>query len=331
MGANLFKLRDNSPKHGNMAASPHSASLDAAPVASGSGDLLADRRFAYAEAALAEGDAQAAFDLYEQTLERVPAWLPARLGLGKAALMLGQEAEARAAFEAVAAQDQADVLGARAFLAQMGAEGGALTTGYVAALFDDYAPRFDAHLTSALDYRAPELLAEALAGVAGPRRWARVLDLGCGTGLMAKALDGQFGTIDGVDLSPRMLEMARQTGHYTRLDCAEAGGWLADETAQSADLVIAADVFCYIENLAPIFREARRVLVPGGFFAFTVQDARDGHSRVGSDLRVHHAVADIGRWAGESHFHMRHDARVSARRDRGVPVPGALYVLSRDG
>lgn len=314
-----------------MAASPHSASLHAPHVASGSGDLLADRRYAYAEAALAEGDAQAAFDLYEQTLERVPAWLPARLGLGKAALMLGRDDEARAAFEAVAARDAADVLGARAFLARMGAAGGAMTPGYVAALFDDYAPRFDAHLTSALDYRAPELLAEALARVAGPRRWARVLDLGCGTGLMAKALAGQFGTIAGVDLSPRMLEIARQTGLYTRLDCAEAGAWLAGEAAQSADLVIAADVFCYIEDLAGLFHGARRVLAPDGLFAFTVQDAGEGPSRVGPDLRVHHARADILQWADAARFHTRHEARVSARRDRGEPVPGALCVLSPDG
>ncbi len=202
-----------------------------------------------------------------------------------------------------------------------------MTTGYVAALFDDYAPRFDAHLTAALDYRAPELLAEAL----GPRRWSRVLDLGCGTGLMAKAIAGQFATMDGVDLSSRMLEIARETGLYTRLDCAEAGAWLAGEAAQSADLVIAADVFCYIEILAPLFREARRVLIPDGLFAFTVQDAGEGKSRVGADLRVHHARDDITRWARESRFRIQHEARVSARRDRGKPVPGALYVLSPDG
>jgi predicted TPR repeat methyltransferase len=304
-----------------------SSAARSASLAQGSGDVLADRRFAYAEGALADGDAIAAFDLYEQTLERVPAWLPARLGLGKAALALGREAEARGAFEAVAAGDETDLLGARAFLARMGAEGGAVTTGYVAALFDDYAPRFDAHLTAALEYRAPELLADAL----GERTWNRVLDLGCGTGLMAKAMAGRFGAIHGVDLSSRMLDIARETSLYARLDCAEAGAWLAREAAQSADLVIAADVFCYIENLAPIFYEARRVLTPDGLFAFTVQDAGDGASRVGADLRVHHAEADILRWAGEARFRIRHAARVSARRDRGEPVPGALYLLLPDG
>ncbi len=83
-----------SRNHRDMSSAARSASLT-----QGSGDLIADRRFAYAEGALADGDAVAAFDLYEQTLERVPAWLPARLGLGKAALALGREAEARGAFE----------------------------------------------------------------------------------------------------------------------------------------------------------------------------------------------------------------------------------------
>ncbi len=132
-------------------------------------------------------------------------------------------------------------------------------------------------------------------------------------------------------ISHRACWKSRGNGLYTRLDCAEAGEWLAGEGAQSADLVIAADVFCYIENLAPIFREARRVLMPDGVFAFTVQDAGDGPSRVGNDLRVHHAEADIARWARESRFRIQYEARVSARRDRGEPVPGALYVLSPDG
>ncbi len=57
----------------------------------------------------------------------------------------------------------------------------------------------------------------------------------------------------------------------------------------------------------------------------------EGKSRVGADLRVHHARDDITRWARESRFRIQHEARVSARRDRGEPVPGALYVLSPDG
>lgn len=297
----------------------------------GSGDLLADRRYSYAEAALADGDAEAARDLFIQTLERVPDWLPARIGLGKACLALHDRDAAIAAFRGVAEQDEHDILGSRAFLAQIGAEGGALTPGYVAALFDDYAPRFDAHLTTALDYRAPEALADALTQVSGARSFHRALDLGCGTGLMARALEGRYRQMIGVDLSERMLDIACGTGLYAHLEAADCASWLASEATDSADLILAADVFCYIENLAPVFREARCVLARDGLFAFTIQTNQGAGMRVGSDLRVHHNPALIHDLAQASGFHLRHERAESVRKDRGQPVPGAVFVLSRSG
>lgn len=295
----------------------------------GSGDLLADRRFAYAEAALADGDAEAARDLYMQTLELVPHWLPARIGLGKACQALNRIDEAIAAFRQVAAEDLHDRLGARAYLAQLGAGGGALTSGYVAALFDDYAPRFDAHLTAALDYRAPEMLVEAICEVAGGRAFRRALDLGCGTGLMARALGARVGEILGVDLSGRMLDIARGTGLYSRLDAADCTDWLTAEARECADLVIAADVFCYMENLEPVFAQAHRVLEKSGLFAFTIQTNTDPGVRVGDDLRVHHSPAFVRDLAEQSGFALRLERAISARKDRGQPVPGAVYVLER--
>ncbi|TXN66076.1 tetratricopeptide repeat protein, partial [Methylobacterium sp. WL6] len=50
----------------------------------GSGDLLADRRFAYAEACLAEGDCVGAAEMAEQALERAPRFAAAWVLLGQA-------------------------------------------------------------------------------------------------------------------------------------------------------------------------------------------------------------------------------------------------------
>lgn len=299
------------------------------PKLQGSGDLLADRRYVYAEAALADGDIEAARDLYAQTLERVESWLPARLGLAKADLALNRIDAAIEGFRKVATDDPHDLLGARAHLARLGTADGALTPGYVSALFDDYAPRFDAHLTSALDYRAPDILVDALNRVAGARTFRRALDLGCGTGLMARALDGGMGEILGVDLSARMLEIARSTGLYARLDAADCVEWLAGEAAASADLVIAADVFCYMGDLAPVFTQTHRVLERSGLFAFTIQTNAEPGMKVGDDLRVHHSpflIRDIARSAG---FHLVWEEQTSVRKDRGLPVPGAVFVLER--
>jgi SAM-dependent methyltransferase len=48
---------------------------------------------------------------------------------------------------------------------------------------------------------------------------------------------------------------------------------LADEVARGAqyDLALAADVFVYVNDLAPVFAEVARVLRPGGILAFTVE------------------------------------------------------------
>ena len=48
------------------------------------GDLIAERRFAYAKAAAKEGDLSAAAELFEQTLERAPNWAAAWFALGEA-------------------------------------------------------------------------------------------------------------------------------------------------------------------------------------------------------------------------------------------------------
>ncbi|MFD0934444.1 tetratricopeptide repeat protein, partial [Methylobacterium trifolii] len=54
------------------------------PSQNGSGDLLADRRYRYAEACLTEGDAQAAVEMAEQALERSPRYAAAWILLGRA-------------------------------------------------------------------------------------------------------------------------------------------------------------------------------------------------------------------------------------------------------
>jgi predicted TPR repeat methyltransferase len=205
----------------------------------------------------------------------------------------------------------------------------AMPDAYVAALFDDYAPRFDSHLVEALDYRAPQLLREALLEVNASPCYAQGLDLGCGTGLMAVALAGMCQRLVGVDLSAAMLEQARATRRYERLACSELLVFLRSETSASADLTIAADVFCYVPALGPVFTEVARVLEPGGSFAFTVQ-VHDGEGvLIGADCRVQHAVSHVVGLLEEAQFEITVQHMVSSRKDRGVPVPGALFVARR--
>ena len=300
-----------------------------------SGDYLADRRYEYARAAFDEGDFEAAADLARQVLELAPAFAPAHALLGRALAALGAEAEAVEALRQALALEPEDALGVRVDLARLGAlpSDAAITDGYVRALFDDYAPKFDRHLTRSLAYRGPDLIADALRRACSKRlrdfRFGPTLDLGCGTGLMAQALDGLCSSIEGVDLSPRMLEKAARTKLYAALHEGELVSFLKARRSGEADLVAAADVFVYMAALDAAFREAHRVLKREGLFAFTVQAHEGDGFILGADARYAHGEAYLRDLADASGFTAVILERVSTRQDRGEPVPGFLAVLQR--
>ncbi|WP_262296027.1 class I SAM-dependent DNA methyltransferase [Microvirga sesbaniae] len=308
---------------------PHAA------TARSTGDFHADRRYEYARAAFEEGDFEAAADLARQVLELVPDFAPAQAMLGRAAAELGSAEEAVNALHRALALEPEDALGVRLDLARLGALApeDAITDGYVRALFDDYAPKFDRHLTRSLAYRGPALIADALRRACSRRmreyRFGASLDLGCGTGLMAQELAGCCASIEGVDLSPRMLEKAQKTKLYDALHEGELVAFLDGRRTGEADLVVAADVFVYMAALDAVFREAHRVLGREGLFAFTVQ-AHEGDGYVlGPDARYAHSESYLRALADDAGFDVVIFERVSTREDRGVPVPGLLVVMQR--
>ena len=305
------------------------------PTFGSSGDLLADRRYAYAKGAFDEDDFAAAADLARQALELAPRFAAGHALLGRALLALGAREEAAASLSAALALEPEDPMGVRVDLAHCGALApeAAITPSYVRALFDDYAPRFDGHLVRSLAYRGPELIADALRCAASRRardlRFRRAFDLGCGTGLMARALDGAAAAVEGVDLSPRMLAQARKAGLYDALHEAELVSFLRGRAAGEADLVVAADVFVYLADLAPAFRASHRVLGRGGFLAFTVQAHAGEGIVLGADARYAHGEAYLRDAAAAAGFAVVLLEAVSTREDRGAPVPGFLAVLER--
>jgi predicted TPR repeat methyltransferase len=140
---------------------------------------------------------------------------------------------------------------------------------YVQGLFDDYAQSFDEHLITVLNYRAHRVLTENLKGLSN-RRFGHALDLGCGTGLCGPLVKPIAEQVDGIDLSPKMIEQARATAVYQRLVLADIAEYLLT-TDQRYDLVLAADVFIYVGDLEPIFSGVRRVMDPGGVFCFSAE------------------------------------------------------------
>jgi predicted TPR repeat methyltransferase len=292
-----------------------------------SGDLIADRRYEMARAYAADGDLAAAADLYAQAVELEPGFASAWFALGETREALGDRDAARAAFERAASADPEDRHGAALRLARLGAGDPAMRAlhGYVRTLFDQYAPRFDRALED-LSYRAPVLLRQAVTKHGA--RFGTMLDLGCGTGLAGAAFRPHLDWLVGVDLSPKMIEEARKKAIYDRLAVGDIAQFLSEQDAASAHLVIAADVFAYIADIADICAAVARVLAPGGHFGFTVETHDGKGAIVGPKMRYAHSEDFVRGVLAETGLTLLELTRASSRTENRVAVPG-LVVLAR--
>jgi predicted TPR repeat methyltransferase len=140
----------------------------------------------------------------------------------------------------------------------------------VADRYDEWARRYDDDLAS-WSYQAPTVVAETL--VTRHPAAGSALDVGCGTGLVGRALRarGFAGEILGLDISIASLEIARQCGAYDSLGHADLQQRLALDD-DSVDAVICVGVMTYLPDVEAVWREFARVARPGGLVVVTQRE-----------------------------------------------------------
>lgn len=202
---------------------------------------------------------------------------------------------------------------------------------YVQHLFDQCADQFDSILVDQLGYRGPERLFEAACQVRQDDGW-RVLDLGCGTGLCGKAFQPKASVLDGVDLSPGMLEKARGLGIYRTLSQQDIEQHLS-ASEQTYDCVVAADVFIYIGKLEAIFAGMAARLAPRGVVCFSIeiQPEQTVDYQLRSTGRYTQSLAYIDQLAAQHGFDIQVSFSQPVRMERGAPVDGQFFVLQKTG
>lgn len=201
---------------------------------------------------------------------------------------------------------------------------------YVRTLFDQFAESFDTHLAD-LDYRAPALLAQAVAARLGePRDDLLVLDAGCGTGLCGPLLRPYARHLIGVDLSAGMLARARRKNCFDVLEEAELTAYLQTRQAD-LDLIVSADTVVYFGDLQALLAAAAGALKPGGWLLFTVERDDDDPTahRLDFSGRYRHGekyLRTVLTAAGFGELELR---PVVPRTEAGEPVAGLLVGARR--
>ncbi len=135
----------------------------------------------------------------------------------------------------------------------------------VQKLYDEWAPLYDLSTKRSIAYLVEDSI---FADVVDPKRGDRILDLGSGTGRTVSQFVGSGAHIMGMDLSQKMLEIARQkfpniTFHEGNIE----EGLPGEEGSFSK--ITSSLTFQFVQYAEKVFAEAHRVLTSSGTFYFT--------------------------------------------------------------
>ena len=204
------------------------------------------------------------------------------------------------------------------------------TSGYVENLFSRLANRYDQRMVEGLRYRMPQYIASEISNARSEaKNFSRWLDLGCGTGLVAIALDDAFeiGEKIGVDITQEMLNRAGRTGLYHQLihgDVTDALG----EFDGIFDLITAVDLLPYMGDLKEFLPRVAARMALDGLFIYTHELTVDGTYKLGPSGRFAHSADYLEKLTSSTNMKAVATKPATLRYDKGEEAPGRIVVVS---
>ena len=191
---------------------------------------------------------------------------------------------------------------------------------YTQAFYNGFADTYEEKM-KLLKCQIPNLIAEKIKD----EKFENVLDLGCGTGTCGEFLKDKTKKLTGVDISQNMIQKAKEKRIYSELFTQDISDFL-QHTKEHFDLIISADVFCYINQLNNIFKEIHEVLKPSGKLIFTVEKSPDDKTQLQISGRYKHAKKQIEKELKDVGFTDIKNEEVILRQEKATDCIGYLFV-----
>lgn len=196
---------------------------------------------------------------------------------------------------------------------------------YARDLFNHYALYYEKHMQDTLQYKLPEKLWEILHSL-NQQSFAKVLDLGCGTGLCGDVLKRFTENVTGVDIAEKMLSVAKSKDIYQNLICQDISEYLMHNSEQF-DLIVAADVLPYFGSLDVIFANVCKSLANNGIFIFTTEISMDKNWQVQESIRFSHSQQYVTELCAKHHLYIKYKEQTIARMQDEKALEEMIYLV----
>ena len=158
---------------------------------------------------------------------------------------------------------------------------------YVKNLFDDYAERFNDSLVQGLQYKLPFVIKDLIQNISSKSKFAKTIDLGCGTGLSGNGLSEISEHLSGIDISENMISKADELDVYDNLYTGDIVEVL-NAVQENFDLFVALDVLIYVGDVESIFNTIHKYSNPESIFVFSTEiQEESGYSLLSSSRYSH--------------------------------------------
>ncbi|XP_056252921.1 methyltransferase-like protein 27 [Seriola aureovittata] len=206
---------------------------------------------------------------------------------------------------------------------------GTATVGEKMAFYDTWAGNYDQDV-AVLDYHAASQAASVISSYfSGDREAAVVLDVACGTGLVAKQmkLDG-FGHFVGIDGSKAMLDVAQEKELYQDLKQCILGEQLLPAKTGSFDLVVICGALSVDHVPLRVVRELCSACKPGGYVCMTCRHGHDNLPYKAALERELKQMEEEGLWSCVAVTEVENWAREVSGAE-GSYISGSVYLYKK--